>query len=319
MKKEILLLSSLISLSLIFYLSIPLNENMDHRDIVEDEILEREVNNLLDDKLKQDPIVKFDIVRLDLKGNIIIAGKTIPDVEVQIFDGNEKLSTVISDSHGDWVWVSENQIEDGLKRFHLKYVDKSGEEHNSIENVIVNFEKDNADNHKIFKVSEDSRKGVKVLNEKEIIGIAIDSVEHFNNGNLRIRGRSVPLSKIKIFLSENILSETFVKKDGFWEINLKNIELGRYDLKFELTSQNQVISLETTIFNGLINSELLEKKKIIVEDGNSLWRIARKTLGGGVLYAEIYKHNRKKIKDPNLIYPGQVFNIPNIKKEISYE
>jgi hypothetical protein len=319
MKKEILLLSSLISLSLIFYLSIPLNENMDHRDIVENEILEREANNLLDDKLKQDPSVKFDIVRLDLKGNIIIAGKTIPDVEVQIFDGNEKLSTVISDSHGDWVWVSENQIEDGLKRFHLKYVDKSGEEHNSIENVIVNFEKDNADNHKIFKVSEDSRKGVKVLNEKEIIGIAIDSVEHFNNGNLRIRGRSVPLSKIKIFLSENILSETFVKKDGFWEINLKNIELGRYDLKFELISQNQVISLETTIFNGLINSELLQKKKIIVEDGNSLWRIARKTLGGWVLYAEIYKHNRKKIKDPNLIYPGQVFNIPNIKKEISYE
>ena len=46
-------------------------------------------------------------------------------------------------------------------------------------------------------------------------------------------------------------------------------------LKIELASQNQVISLETSIFNGLINSELLQKK-IIVEDGNSLWRIARK-------------------------------------------
>ena len=319
MKKEILLLSSLISLCFVFYLSMPLTENMDHKDIVEDEIIEKEVTNLLDDSLNQNPILKFDIVRLDPKGNLIIAGKTIPDAEVQIFDGNEELSTVISDSHGDWVWVSDIQIEDGLKRFHLKSVDKSGTEHNSIENVIVNFEKDNVDNHKIFKVSEDSQKGVKVLNEKEIMGIAIDSVEHFNNGNLRIRGRSLPLSKVKIFLSENIPSETFANRNGFWEINLKNIKLGSYDLKIELISLNNVISLETSIFNGLINSELLQKKKIIVEDGNSLWRIARKTLGGGVLYAEIYKHNRKKIKDPNLIYPGQVFNIPNVKKEVSYE
>ena len=55
------------------------------------------------------------------------------------------------------------------------------------------------------------------------MGIAIDSVEHFNNENLRIRGRSVPLSKIKVLLSGNMLSETFVKKNGFWEIDLKNI------------------------------------------------------------------------------------------------
>ena len=50
--------------------------------------------------------------------------------------------------------------------------------------------------------------------------------------------------------------------------------------------------------------------RIIVQKGNSLWRIARKTLGGGVFYTEIYKNNLTKIKNPNLIYPGQVFNIP---------
>ena len=83
-----------------------------------------------------------------------------------------------------------------------------------------------------------------------------------------ITGNVEFLSQIKISLSKNIFSETVVKKDGFWEVNLKNIELGSYDLKIELTSQNQVISLETSIFNGLINSELLQKKKIIVEDGN---------------------------------------------------
>ena len=50
--------------------------------------------------------------------------------------------------------------------------------------------------------------------------------------------------------------------------------------------------------------------RIVVQKGNSLWRIARKTLGGGIFYTEIYKNNLAKIKNPNLIYPGQVFNIP---------
>ena len=61
------------------------------------------------------------------------------------------------------------------------------------------------------------------------------------------------------------------------------------------------------------------KKKVIVEDGNSLWRIAKKTLGGGIYYAEIYKNNKKIINDPDLIFPGQVFKIPNLKRTSFYE
>ena len=50
-----------------------------------------------------------------------------------------------------------------------------------------------------------------------------------------------------------------------------------------------------------------------MQNGNSLWRIARKTLGGGIFYSEIFKNNVDKITNPNLIFPGQVFNIPNLK------
>ena len=34
----------------------------------------------------------FDIVRLDPNGDVIIAGETLPDTEVNIYDGNEKLA-----------------------------------------------------------------------------------------------------------------------------------------------------------------------------------------------------------------------------------
>ena len=57
------------------------------------------------------------------------------------------------------------------------------------------------------------------------------------------------------------------------------------------------------------------KKKLLLWRKQSL-RIARKTLGGGVLYAEIYKNNKKIIDDPDLIFPGQVFKIPNLKQSV---
>lgn len=47
-----------------------------------------------------------------------------------------------------------------------------------------------------------------------------------------------------------------------------------------------------------------------VQKGDCLWNIAKKMLGDGSRYTEIYELNREKIKDPNLIYPGQVFILP---------
>jgi nucleoid-associated protein YgaU len=47
-----------------------------------------------------------------------------------------------------------------------------------------------------------------------------------------------------------------------------------------------------------------------VEKGNSLWRISHDTLGRGTRYTEIYAANSSQIRDPKLIYPGQVLVIP---------
>lgn len=47
-----------------------------------------------------------------------------------------------------------------------------------------------------------------------------------------------------------------------------------------------------------------------VEKGDNLWKIAEKTLGNGSKYTEIFEANKPMLKDPDLIYPGQVLRIP---------
>ena len=44
--------------------------------------------------------------------------------------------------------------------------------------------------------------------------------------------------------------------------------------------------------------------------GDSLWRLSRQSLGRGERYALIYRANQKQIRNPNLIYPGQILVVP---------
>ena len=48
-----------------------------------------------------------------------------------------------------------------------------------------------------------------------------------------------------------------------------------------------------------------------VSRGDSLWRLSHQAYGAGTRYAVIYKANREHIRNPNLIYPGQIFVLPS--------
>ena len=47
-----------------------------------------------------------------------------------------------------------------------------------------------------------------------------------------------------------------------------------------------------------------------VASGDSLWRISRIVYGDGARYAIVYRANRDRIQDPNLIHPGQILVLP---------
>jgi len=52
--------------------------------------------------------------------------------------------------------------------------------------------------------------------------------------------------------------------------------------------------------------------KVVIR-GDNLWQISRNTYGDGIRYTVIYKANRDQIRDPDLIYPGQIFVLPQTR------
>ncbi|MGB3280399.1 MAG: LysM peptidoglycan-binding domain-containing protein [Pseudorhodobacter sp.] len=50
---------------------------------------------------------------------------------------------------------------------------------------------------------------------------------------------------------------------------------------------------------------------VTVQPGFTLWAIARDRFGDGIMYVQVYEANKDRIRDPDLIYPGQVFALPD--------
>lgn len=78
---------------------------------------------------------------------------------------------------------------------------------------------------------------------------------------------------------------------------------------------NQVASITTIpparqVGDGAATSSAISDDTYTVVSGDCLWNIAKKFYGSGAQYTKIYNANKDKIKNPNLIYPGQVLVIP---------
>ena len=312
MKKEFLLLSVLISSAILVYLIYPISnlKQLDEQNVTAIDKPEKPLFN--QSSLNKNNIeLTFDIVRLAENGDVVIAGKTIPNIKVDILDGNETLASVFSDSNGDWVWMSDSPLSDGIKRFNLKHFNGE-DEFVSEQNIIILREKNNYSSSKILRFSKNS--GIEIIsNNEKIIGLTLDVAEYFNNDSLMLTGRTKPNSSVKFFFSNEFIKDSQSDNYGVWKLELKNFELTDSNLMITTEIQGQKLKLKTKIFEEKIDPNFIFEKEVTVKNGNSLWRIARKTLGGGIYYSEIYKNNIKEIENPDLIFPGQVFNIPNIR------
>ena len=74
---------------------------------------------------------------------------------------------------------------------------------------------------------------------------------------------------------------------------------------------DDVATASITLTRGQVEESMGNNALIVVQKGDALWRIAYKTYGQGIRYIDIYRQNASSINNPDLIYPDQVFVVPN--------
>ena len=145
--------------------------------------------------------------------------------------------------------------------------------------------------------------------------LAVDKVEYDDEGDLTITGKAEPEADLHVYLDERHVGTVETDASGEWELDPEEtVEPGSYTLRVDQIDPAGVVlaRIETPLVRARPELLTLGDAIVVVQPGNSLWRIARRTLGGGIHYTEIYEANSSQIKDPALIYPGQIFTVPGL-------
>lgn len=153
--------------------------------------------------------------------------------------------------------------------------------------------------------------------------IALDTITYDPSGEVVLAGRAEAGGTVQVYLNNRPVSTAGIAEDGAWQIDLPDVDTGIYTLRVdELDIDGNVQSRIETPFK---REEAADVAAILAEEtsaegfdiavktvqpGATLWAIAEERFGNGIMYVAVFEANRDLIRDPDLIYPGQVFRLP---------
>ena len=145
-----------------------------------------------------------------------------------------------------------------------------------------------------------------------VYNVVIDTISYDSGGNVNLTGRGAPAAFVRIYLNDRLLKELEISADGGWETPLDDIDAGVYRLRIDEVDAGGIVTsrIETPFQREQVSLAAGASGAITVQPGFTLWAIAEANFGDGAQFVRVYEANRDLIRDPDLIYPGQVFEIP---------
>lgn len=154
--------------------------------------------------------------------------------------------------------------------------------------------------------------------------VVIDAISYDALGDVQVSGRGteagVQTDFVRIYLNDAPIQTTPIGADGGWHTALPNVDTGLYTLRIDQVDASGAVTSRTQTPFKRETAEVLAKAQaanpaqpvsaVTVQPGSTLWAIARDTYGDGMLYIRVFEANRDSIRNPDLIYPGQVFQVP---------
>lgn len=267
----------------------------------------------------------FDVVRVNPSGDAVIAGRAIPGSTVVIFENNEPIGEVRADARGEWVFVPAKPLKPGNRELSLE-MHVPGQppvlSDHIVQLLIPESDKDvagrpaTASQALALRVPRDGRGPSQVLQKPTLesaVAFAIDAIDYDDKGGVSISGRGTPKSTVRLYLDGRFIGSAEVGADGRWLFLPRTaIVPGTYTLRADQSGEGDKVTARAEIPFARAEAvpDLAPGMRVVVQPGNSLWRLARRTYGQGTSYTVIYEANKSQIRDPDLIFPGQIFQLP---------
>ena len=290
----------------------------------------------------------FDIVRVDPEGAAVIAGRGPPNSEITVYDQDEAIGTATTDERGEWVLVPDEPLRPGSRRLGAEVRTEGGETVLSEQEVILIVPEPAKDvagrpatetgGALALAVPREGPGPTRILQGPSGSGsgsaapasgaaggetgdtagargpgLAVLVVDYDGEGRLILSGTATPAATVQAYLNNGLLGRVKADVEGRWQLTPERaVAPGIYVLRVDqLGPMGEVVArVELPFSRAQPMASLPAGAFVVVQPGNSLWRIARRSYGEGIRYSVIYEANRDQIRDPDLIFPGQVFMVP---------
>ncbi|WP_163001235.1 LysM peptidoglycan-binding domain-containing protein [Pannonibacter phragmitetus] len=169
-----------------------------------------------------------------------------------------------------------------------------------------------------------------------IAPVTVEAVES-EDGKLYVAGTSTADALLRIYVADALVGETKANGDGRWllettaEIPVGDVEvradhvdpvtgavLARAAVSFRKAEPQEIVlsKVEEAGSEGASDAAAAPQvPNVIIRKGDNLWNISRRLYGTGFRYTTIYQANKDQIRNPDLIYPGQVFLTPGAEPD----
>lgn len=280
-------------------------------------LTEDETSDAASEEASAPALPSFDIVRVDRSGYAVIAGRAAPNSRVTIYANGEVLAEADAEADGAWAIAIDTPLDAGPVELSLSMVTPDGLTVRSEQTVVIYVPEQAGDAPLVLRTTPGG--ATEVLQDPRDVGeglgpLALDVIDYDDSGAVIFSGRASPGSVVQIFINRQFIGQTQANEDGQWMISPDaQVTPGVYQLLVVQLDEagRPAYAIELPFERASPNAIQLRDGRVVVQPGNSLWRIARRAYGRGARYTIIYEANADQIRDPDLIYPGQIFEVPD--------
>lgn len=270
----------------------------------------------------------FDVVRISREGSGVIAGRAAPNARITLHEGGREIGSAQADARGEWVLVPDQPFAPGTRELSLTAVTPGGDQVESETTVVVAVPEAGADGDGealAVLMSRDASVPSRVLQRPggsgPAGGVNLDALDYDSRGQATLIGRAASGNEVRVYLDTDYLGSAFADARGEWQMQPESaVAEGEHVLRLDSIGADGEIAARIELpLRRESKGPDLDLGQVVVMPGNSLWRIARRLYGKGTQFTLIYRANQERIRDPNLIYPNQVFVVPQGAKGIKEE
>lgn len=250
----------------------------------------------------------FDIVRIERGGNIVVAGRWVPHRNISIEINGKIVATERTDYSGEFVYAPVHALKPGNYTLSLVGVEPTVK---SEDKVFVYISDKGYENSISLLMTSDGSTLLQAPTALHDGDLVVSKIDYLDTGRIVVTGDAMPRLRVSLSLDGKYLGFARVSDYRHYGLgaDVGDLTAGReYELAVRMhDGDGRTIAM---VKHKFTMPEMTgdDDTFYTVRRGDCLWIIARNFLRRGVLFSIIAERNN--IKNPDLIFPKQLLQIP---------